>query len=106
MALQGAFSGGGFPSPIRDPAEHAGKDEAVKRIERVPVRQTEKSRGVEDRGLPDFGASLDRSDLELQPGPARNSHLGTQAQQAIGIEGLDAPEIERVARAEILGAAP
>src|SRR6185295_10688194 len=78
----------------------------MKRIEQVPVGETEEAGGVEEGGLPDLGPARDRHGLELQPGAAGNSHLGAQPQQAIGLEGLDAPEVEGVARAELVGAAP
>ena len=34
-------------------------------------------------------------DLELQPGAPGHLHLRAQAQQVVGLEGLDAPEVER-----------
>ena len=49
---------------------------------------------IEDGGLPDLRSILVRLHLELQPGAAWQLHLRRQAQPAVLLVGLDAPEIE------------
>ena len=66
---------------------------------RDEVSAIAEAQGVEDGGLRDPAAHLPRFDLELQPGTARDLHLGPQAEQAAGFDGLYAPEVERVAGA-------
>jgi hypothetical protein len=76
-----------FARPI--PAEHAREDAAVERVERVPLREPHGPVGVEDRRLPHPGALLSPDDLELQPQPTEDRHLGAQPQQAARLEALE-----------------
>jgi len=72
----------------------------VQRVECVPVDLPAQSHRVVDGGLNDAATAVVRFDLELQPGPARQLHLGDEAHRAVRFDGFDAPEIDRVSHAQ------
>ena len=64
----------------------------------VPVEQPAKSDRVEQGRLTDHAATGFGSDLELEPGPTGQTHLRRQTKESAGLDGLDAPEVQCVAR--------
>ena len=73
----------------------------------IPVCEAHVSRRVEDGRLADLdGAVSVGIDLELQPQPARYLHLGREAQEAVPLDPLDPPEVDRVADAQVDRIAP
>src|SRR6478736_3751070 len=79
----------------------------VDRAEQIPVGHADVTGGIEHRGLADLGALLLAGiDFELQPQASGYLHLGGEAQQAIRLEPLDPPEIDRVAYPQVDGVAP
>src|SRR5664280_835837 len=93
---------GCIPRSGGDAAEHAAKNEAVERIEDVPVGEAEEAGRIEYRGLADLGPARSGRDLKLQPSPARNPHLGAQTQKTVRLDGFDAPEVEGIALLELV----
>jgi hypothetical protein len=92
--------GGGAAGDLVD---EAAEDEGVDGVEGVPVEEAEMAFRGEEGGLGEKSlVAIVRRDLELEPGIAGHLHLGAQAQQAAG---LDAPEVEGVAGAELIGMA-
>src|SRR5215211_4373203 len=75
----------------------------MERPHRVPVKKAEQSMGckIGCDGEQSFPWIL-RLRLELQPGLARQFHLGTQTQKTILLHVLHAPKIKRLASADFV----
>ncbi len=86
-----------------DPRQQAAEHQRVQWMDPVPIEQARQPRGIEDGGLLDETALRGRLHLELEPGPARQLHLGSQTQAAALLVGFDAPPIHGVADAQLLG---
>lgn len=84
-------------SRSRDAPQHASEHQSVQWEERVPVTKTSPSHWVEDCGLPDRGQQAVARDLELKPGSSGQLHFRGEPQAAIGLDYLDAPEVNGVA---------
>lgn len=83
---------------LGDVAGHPAKDDRVEGCDRPPVGVAGQSVRVEQRPLAVVRAALAvRGDRQLQPGQARQSHLGAQSQQPPRFDLLDPPEVQRVA---------
>ncbi len=94
-SAEGTGSGFRIPGAVPD---HRGKDEAVDRIEHVPVQGAAETLRRKERGLNQLGFfRAGRVDLPLQPGLARDLHLGSEAEEARGFDRLHAPEVDRIA---------
>jgi hypothetical protein len=87
--------------------DDAAEEQAVDGIERVPVEPAHQTIGREERGLRQHRAAARAcGDGELEPRVARQFYLGPQPQQAIGLERLHAPELERIAHLQVVRVAP
>jgi hypothetical protein len=84
-------------SRSRDSLQHTGEHQSVQWKEQVPVAKTTPSRWIENCGLPDGGQQAIARDLELEPSSSRQLHFRDEPQAAIGLDHLDAPEVNRVA---------
>ena len=91
--------------PLREDADRPAEDQAVHRVERVPVDETRQPLWLEERRLDETAAALGRGHLVLEPRPAGHLHLRPQAEQARPADLLHPPEVERVADPEMVGVA-
>src|SRR5579864_6585433 len=90
------------PDRAGDAAEHPAEHELMHRAQEIPVHETDVTGRVEHGGLADLRSSVrTRADLELQPEATWDPHLCHQAQEAVALEALDTPEVDRVADAKI-----
>src|SRR5579872_6608277 len=88
---------GGRPDRAGDAAEHAAEHELMHRAQQIPVGEADVSSGVEHRGLADLRSSARmRADFELQPQATWDLHFCHEAKEAVGLEALDPPEVDRV----------
>jgi hypothetical protein len=78
----------------------------VERPEAVPVEKPKERGGLEDRRLCDDRPARAGLDLELEPRATGHAHLGAEPKQAVLLERLDAPEVERVPDPEQRRVAP
>lgn len=70
--------------------------------EQVPIRQPDVSGGIEHGCLANPGGTVSVGvDLELQPQTPGYLHLGREAQETVGLEALDPPEIDGVPDAQV-----
>ena len=75
----------------------------MERIDAVPVDQSKKSQRIEDGRLANRTALFARSDLKFEPGTSGQLHFGVQPQTPWRFVKLHAPEVERIADAQLLG---
>jgi hypothetical protein len=87
-------------SRSRDSLQHTREHQSVQWKEQVPVAKTSPSHWIEDCGLPDRGQQAIARDLEFKPSSSRQLHFRDEPQAAIGLDHLDAPEVNRVADVE------
>ena len=91
----------------RDGPRQAREYPLVDGVEPVPVGEAGQAvRLKEGRLHEERAARGPRLRFELQPRRARRLHLGAQAHETVGLDRLDPPEVERVARAQVVGVAP
>src|SRR5687767_5619474 len=83
-------------------ADHAPEDEAVDRVEGIPVRQARQALGLEERGLLEPAAVGGWRDVVLKPRSAGDAHLGAKAKQGWTLDGLHAPEVEGIADPQVV----
>ena len=75
-------------------------------VQKVPIAQAPQASGGKEGRLNQQGSTVRlRLGLKLEPGLARNLHLGPQAEQSVRLHGLDAPEIQRFTHAQLVGIA-
>src|SRR5215469_15272681 len=91
----------------RDASKHAAEHEVMYRAEDVPIEDADISGWVELGGLTDMRpASVVGSDLELQPQPPGDLHLGGESQELIRLDAFDAPEVDGVSDPQVQLVAP
>ena len=81
------------------------EDERVERDQGVPVEASGQALRVEPCPLVEHRAGPVGFDAPFEPGVPGREHLGPQAEQPRRIDGLDAPEVERVTLDEVVGVA-
>ena len=90
----------------RDLLQHVAKDQPMDGVEGIPIQMSEPARGIELGRLPQRATRPVRFDLEFEPGPSRENHLGAEPEPSAGFQQFHAPEIDRIARAESFGITP
>jgi hypothetical protein len=90
-------------SRSRDSLQHTGEHQSVQWEEHVPVAKTSPSHWVEDCSLPDRGQQAIARNLELKPSSSGQLHFRDEPQAAIGLDHLDAPEVNSVTDMEQCG---
>ena len=89
-----------------DAAEHAGEDELMQGIQRVPIRQPKQADGIKDRSLPHDRGTVFFGNFKFQPSSARYFHFRLQPQQAILFKRFDSPEVQGIADPNLLIVSP
>jgi hypothetical protein len=103
-----ALSSRGDPCSFTlDTLQHAAEDDVVERDDGVPIKQAEESTGLKESRLTECAlARAVRFDLEFEHGLARKFHLGAKSEASVRGDASDAPEVESLAIAHLLGVAP
>ena len=84
---------------LRDAAQHSSEEQLVEREQRIPVQHPEPPSRVKGRRLHQFcAATPQRANLEFQPRPAGDSHLGDEDQLLWRAEVGNPPEVHGVPR--------
>jgi hypothetical protein len=90
----------------RDSPQHTGEHQPVQWEEHVPVAKSSPSHWVEDCGLPDRGQQAIARDFELKPSSSGQLHFRDEPKSAIGLDNLDAPEVNSVTDVKKRGMRP
>ena len=78
------------------------EDEVMERQQGVPVETTQQSPWVEPGPLFEVRAGRRRRDPPFEPRFTGQLHLRAQAEQPVGLERFDAPEVERVTHPQLV----
>ena len=97
----GRFAGRVTRDPVDEPREH----QSVERRDRVPVGAAEEPAWAEAGGLHEQRSAGDWFYRPLEPGFPGEPHLGSQHEQPIGFEVLDAPEVHGLTDRKAVGVA-
>ena len=86
----------------RELARHAREDVPVERRDAPPVEEPEEAPREESRRLDELGRAVGaRLEAELERRLARQAHLRDEQEAARGLDGLHAPEVQRVSRVQL-----